>query len=82
MCSSDLDEFDPDTIVGIFHFSTMLKPWMAWSPEPPRRLYQRYARLSPLRMPEIAEPTTAAHRVSVELLERAARRRGRTPEIA
>lgn len=43
--------FDAETFRGIFHFSGPTKPWLRATPAPIRALYEKYAAVSPMRMP-------------------------------
>ena len=45
-------DFAPESFRGIFHFNTSMKPWTAQTKQPYRELYEKYARMSPMRMPE------------------------------
>lgn len=75
------DGFDPDAFRGIFHFTSAVKPWMAWCPPPARRLYERYASVSPLRMPAVGSPRHKADLDGVTYMALAEnwRRRQRRP---
>src|SRR5262249_33263643 len=48
------EEFDEDAFKGIFHFTGELKPWHSNSLPKHRALYEKYARVSPLRIPVVA----------------------------
>jgi lipopolysaccharide biosynthesis glycosyltransferase len=48
------EEFDEEAFRGIFHFTGALKPWHSNSLPKHRALYEKYARVSPLRMPIVA----------------------------
>jgi lipopolysaccharide biosynthesis glycosyltransferase len=76
--SGDWSSFDPETFRGIFHFCSEIKPWMAWSPEPPRRLYLRYAALAPWRMPEVTAPRNDRERKVQAMTLQRERLRART----
>jgi lipopolysaccharide biosynthesis glycosyltransferase len=43
--------FDAEAFRGIFHFSGPPKPWLKSTPAPIRALYEKYAAVSPIRMP-------------------------------
>lgn len=43
--------FDAEAFRGIFHFSGPTKPWLRATPAPIRALYEKYAAVSPMRMP-------------------------------
>jgi lipopolysaccharide biosynthesis glycosyltransferase len=43
--------FDADGFRGIFHFNGPTKPWLDTTPAPIRALYEKYAAISPMRMP-------------------------------
>ena len=45
-------DFAPESFRGIFHFNTGKKPWTGQTRQPYRELYEKYARMSPMRMPE------------------------------
>jgi lipopolysaccharide biosynthesis glycosyltransferase len=47
----DYEAFDADAFRGIFHFTGPQKPWLAGALPKHRALYEKYARVSPLRMP-------------------------------
>lgn len=51
---TDFATFDPVAFRGIFHFTSMAKPWRPDAPQKAVELYTKYARISPLRMPEAA----------------------------
>jgi lipopolysaccharide biosynthesis glycosyltransferase len=51
--------FSEDTFRGIFHFTGSRKPWRSNSLPKYRMLYEKYARLSPLRMPVAAPADTS-----------------------
>jgi len=54
----ELSGFDRDSFKGIFHFNTPTKPWHNGAKQPYQALYQKYANLSPTRMPEPLIPRT------------------------
>jgi lipopolysaccharide biosynthesis glycosyltransferase len=43
--------FDAGGFSGIFHFNGPNKPWLGTTPAPIRALYEKYAAISPMRMP-------------------------------
>lgn len=48
--------FEKDSFKGIFHYNTETKPWHSWAKQPYSALYQKYATLAPIRMPESSIP--------------------------
>jgi lipopolysaccharide biosynthesis glycosyltransferase len=67
-------DFAPELFRGIFHFNTTLKPWTAQTRQPYRELYEKYARISPLRMPETDSSPSRLIRKIWKLSRRLARR--------
>jgi lipopolysaccharide biosynthesis glycosyltransferase len=53
MSSEDYDSFDENGFRGVFHFSGRNKPWHSASLPKYKALYEKYARVSPLRMPNV-----------------------------
>ena len=51
-------EFDEDVFRGVFHFTGMQKPWHSNALPKHRALYEKYARVSPLRMPKVIAAAT------------------------
>ena len=51
LSAEEIERFDADAFRGIFHYSGPTKPWLGSTPAPVRALYEKYAAVSPLRMP-------------------------------
>jgi lipopolysaccharide biosynthesis glycosyltransferase len=52
LSAEECGRFDAAAFRGIFHFSGPTKPWLQSTPAPIRALYEKYAAVSPLRMPD------------------------------